>query len=178
MSVRIQDQTTRPIQLQRGVRQGDVISPKPFTAALEDVFKLLDCYGLGINIIGEYMTQLRFADDVVIWQRLWETLIRCSCLKPKVFEQCVLPVMTYGSETWSLTMGLIRRLRVTQRAMESAMLGVSLCDQTRNVKLRRRTRFTDIAQRVAKLKWQWSGHIVRRRDGRWGPEVLEWQPHW
>ncbi|CAH2237936.1 jg4630 [Pararge aegeria aegeria] len=35
---------------------------------------------------------------------------------------------------------------------------------------------SDIAQRVAKLKWQWAGHIVRRRDGRWGPKVLEWQP--
>ncbi|CAH2269950.1 jg24544 [Pararge aegeria aegeria] len=34
----------------------------------------------------------------------------------------------------------------------------------------------DIAQRAAKLKWQWAGHIVRRKDGRWGPKVLEWQP--
>ncbi|CAH2239479.1 jg21486 [Pararge aegeria aegeria] len=39
-----------------------------------------------------------------------------------------------------------------------------------------RTRVTDIAQRVAKLKWQWAGHIVRRRNGLWGPKVLEWQP--
>ncbi|CAH2248562.1 jg24159 [Pararge aegeria aegeria] len=84
--------------------------------------------------------------------------------------------MTYGSETWSLTMGLIRRLRVTQRAMERAMLGVSLRDRIRNVEIRRRTKVTDIAQRVAKLKWQWAGHIVRRKDGRWGLKVLEWQP--
>ncbi|CAH2232855.1 jg16616 [Pararge aegeria aegeria] len=40
-----------------------------------------------------------------------------------------------------------------------------------------RTRVTDIAQRVTKLKWQWAGHILWRRDGRWGPKVLEWQPH-
>ncbi|CAH2249803.1 jg6087 [Pararge aegeria aegeria] len=73
-------------------------------------------------------------------------------------------------------MGLIRRLRVTQRAMERAMLGVSLRDRIRNVEIRRRTRVTDIAQRVANLKWQWAGHIVRRKDGRWGPKVLEWQP--
>ncbi|CAH2251286.1 jg5978 [Pararge aegeria aegeria] len=71
---------------------------------------------------------------------------------------------------------LIRRLRVTQRAMERAMLGVSLRDRIRNVEILRRTRVTDIAQRVAKLKWQWAGHIVRRKDGRWGPKVLEWQP--
>ncbi|CAH2261953.1 jg7002 [Pararge aegeria aegeria] len=52
--------------------------------------------------------------------------------------------------------------------------GVSLRGQIRNVEIRRRT--TGIAQRVAKLKWQWAGHIVRRRDGRWGLKVLEWQP--
>ncbi|CAH2228318.1 jg3885 [Pararge aegeria aegeria] len=39
-----------------------------------------------------------------------------------------------------------------------------------------RTRVTDIAQRVAKLKWQWAGHIARRTDGRWGLKVLEWRP--
>ncbi|CAH2267257.1 jg14725 [Pararge aegeria aegeria] len=55
-------------------------------------------------------------------------------------------------------MGLIRRLRVTQRAMERAMLGVSLRD------------------RVAKLMWQWAGHLARRTDGRWGLKVLEWRP--
>ncbi|CAH2237352.1 jg12066 [Pararge aegeria aegeria] len=81
-----------------------------------------------------------------------------------------------GSETWSLTMGLIRRLRVTQRAMERAMLRVSLRDLIRNEEIRRRTRVTDIAQRVAKLKWQWAGHIARRTDGRWGLKVLEWRP--
>ncbi|CAH2238579.1 jg17165 [Pararge aegeria aegeria] len=56
------------------------------------------------------------------------------------------------------------------------MLGVSLRDQIRNEEIRRRTRVTEIAQRVAKLKWQWAGHIVRRKDGRWDPKVLEWQP--
>ncbi|CAH2268573.1 jg20068 [Pararge aegeria aegeria] len=60
-------------------------------------------------------------------------------------------------ETWSLTMGLIRMLRVTQRAMEGAMLGISLRDQIRNEATRRRTRFTDIA---------------RRTNGRWGLKVL------
>ncbi|CAH2244007.1 jg2517 [Pararge aegeria aegeria] len=54
-----------------------------------------------------------------------------------------------------------------------AMLGVSLRDQIRNEEIRRRTRVTDIAQRVAKLKWKWAGHIARRTDGRWGSKVLE-----
>ncbi|CAH2243396.1 jg5201 [Pararge aegeria aegeria] len=66
------------------------------------------------------------------------------------------------------------RLRVTQRAMETAMLGISLRDQIRNVEIRRRTRVTDIAQ-LLKLKWPRAGHIVRRRYGRWGAKVLKWQ---
>ncbi|KAJ8719488.1 hypothetical protein PYW08_011663 [Mythimna loreyi] len=84
--------------------------------------------------------------------------------------------MTYGSETWSLTMGLLRRLKVTQRAMERAMLGISLLDRIRNDEIRRRTKSTDIARRIASLKWQWAGHIARRTDGRWGGKVLEWRP--
>ncbi|CAH2267836.1 jg5772 [Pararge aegeria aegeria] len=51
--------------------------------------------------------------------------------------------------TYNVRMGLIRRLRVTQRAMERAMLGVSLCDRISNVEIRRRIRVTDIAQRVS-----------------------------
>ncbi|CAH2240872.1 jg9609 [Pararge aegeria aegeria] len=42
----------------------------------------------------------------------------------------------------------------------------------RNEEILRGTRVTDIAQRVAKLKWQWAGHIARRTDGRWGLKVL------
>ncbi|CAH2237101.1 jg24440 [Pararge aegeria aegeria] len=60
--------------------------------------------------------------------------------------------MTYGSETWSLTMGLIE----------------GFIEGLRNEEIRRRTRVTDIAQRDAKLKWKWAGHIARRTDGRWG----------
>ncbi|CAH2239462.1 jg21470 [Pararge aegeria aegeria] len=55
------------------------------------------------------------------------------------------------------------------------MLEVSLRYQIRNEAIRRRTTVTDIAQRVAKLKWQWAGHKARRTDGRWGRKVLEWR---
>ncbi|CAK1595227.1 unnamed protein product [Parnassius mnemosyne] len=39
-----------------------------------------------------------------------------------------------------------------------------------------RTRVTDIAQRISKLKCQWAGYVARRTDNRWGKMVLEWQP--
>ena len=64
-------------------------------------------------------------------------------LKRRTFEQCVLPVMVYGSETWTLTRQNIHKLQFTQRAMERAVLGISVRDRIRNTESRRRTRLTD-----------------------------------
>ncbi|CAH2215527.1 jg22391 [Pararge aegeria aegeria] len=59
-----------------------------------------------------------------------------------------------SSNRCSLPMSLIRRLSDTQRAMERAMLGVTPRDKIRNEEIRGITKVPDIAQRVAKLKWQ------------------------
>ncbi|KAI8439095.1 hypothetical protein MSG28_012958 [Choristoneura fumiferana] len=90
-------------------------------------------------------------EDIV--ERMLEPCIMDVKIVPetRVFDQCVLPVMTYGAETWSLTVGLLERLKVTQRAMERAMLGVSLRDRIRNTEIRRRTKVTDIAGKICKL---------------------------
>ena len=84
-----------------------------------------------------------------------------QCLKRKVFDQCVLPVMTYGAETLTLTTASANKLMVTQRKMERSMLGVSLRDHIRNEDLRRRTGVTDVVNQIRKLKWNWAGHVAR-----------------
>ncbi|CAD6199453.1 unnamed protein product [Caenorhabditis auriculariae] len=65
------------IPIGKGVRQGDTISPKLFSTALEDVMRQLDWDTerdwesdnevRGINIDGKVLTNLRFADDIVIF---------------------------------------------------------------------------------------------------------------
>ena len=58
---------SKPIHINRGVRQGDTISPKIFTTAIEEeVFKTLNLEKNGVNVDGEYLTDLRFADDVAL----------------------------------------------------------------------------------------------------------------
>ena len=49
--------------IHRGVRQGDSLSPKLFTAVMDEVFKKA---GISdeVNVDGENLTNLRFADDV------------------------------------------------------------------------------------------------------------------
>ncbi|CAG9115911.1 unnamed protein product [Plutella xylostella] len=81
-------------------------------------------------------------------------------LKTKDFNQCVLPVMTYGAETWALAVGLVHRFKVAQRAMERAMLGVSLINHIRmRFSVSQRINITDISVKICKLKWLCAGHI-------------------
>ena len=60
---------SKPFQVIRGVRQGDTSSPKLFTACLEKVFRKLNWSRRGILIDGEYLSHLRFADDIIIFTR-------------------------------------------------------------------------------------------------------------
>ncbi|XP_045446920.1 uncharacterized protein LOC123655128 [Melitaea cinxia] len=53
--------------VQKGVRQGDPLSPKLFSAVLESIFRNLDWESKGIKIDGELLNHLRFADDIVVF---------------------------------------------------------------------------------------------------------------
>ena len=59
-------ENTKCIQIGRGVRQGDTISPKLFITVLEYAFKKLNWENKGLNIDGRNLTNLRFADDIVL----------------------------------------------------------------------------------------------------------------
>lgn len=65
--------------IKRGVRQGDPISPKLFTAVLEQMFRKLNWEHLGLNINGSRLNHLRFADDLVLLEedpKLLESMIQ------------------------------------------------------------------------------------------------------
>ncbi|CAH2104737.1 unnamed protein product [Euphydryas editha] len=55
------------IKIKRGVKQGDSLSPKLFIAVLEMIFKRLKWENLGILINNEYLSHLRFADDIILF---------------------------------------------------------------------------------------------------------------
>ena len=54
------------IRIKRGVRQGDTISPKLFTPTLESIFRKLNWENKGMTIYGEFLSNLRFADDIFL----------------------------------------------------------------------------------------------------------------
>ena len=58
--------STSAFRIKRGVRQGDTISPKLFTATLESIFRRLNWENKGVKIDGEFLSNLRFADDIFL----------------------------------------------------------------------------------------------------------------
>lgn len=222
MSVQLHENSNK-IKINRGVRPGATRSPKLFISVLESAFKHLNWDHKGISVDGNNLTNLRFADDIVlISSDLGEMksmlrdlksacekvglninisktkfmtnlvpsqnieingtkvkLVECYTylgheirlsrdnqttelkrritlswaafgklreifkrrdipmhLKRNALDRCVLPVMTYGAETLTLTTVMAKKLEITQRKMERSMLGVSLRDHIRNEHLR------------------------------------------
>ncbi|XP_043494475.1 uncharacterized protein LOC122519210 [Polistes fuscatus] len=186
---------TNSFPIDRSIRQGDTISPKLFTLALEGVFKRID---LSNNVVlfaeneedlKNMITELeQTSKEIGLKIHLTKTKTMCrqdlqitvtgkridnvreyiylGQNVTQVFKQCVLPVITYGAQTLILTIQIITKLEVTQMAMEKAMIGISLRHRIRKIWIRQRTKVTDITTRITQLKWNCTGHIARIRDNR------------
>lgn len=248
-------------KIERGVRQGDPLSPKLFSAALESVFRNLEWEDFGINVNGKKLNHLRFADDLVLfeedpiklgrmvsnlneesikiglkmntkktklmtnstevnigvdnellkyvseytylgqvvsfrdqmakeismrtaigWKRYWslkeimKSRELSMAIKRKAFDTCILPCLTYGCETWALTMAQRSKLARCQRAMERSMTGHKRKDRVRNSDLRIKTGVIDILTRIDQQKWRWTGHMLRDTLGKWSRQVTDWYP--
>lgn len=248
----------KEIKIKRGVRQGDPISPKLFSAVLEEIFRRMDWKGKGLSINGEKLTHLRFADDLVVfsptkeglqemlsdldtesrkaglimntsktkimtngteepivvggsvieyvseyiylghlistsdlmskeidrrianaWKQYWRLRAIMKDkqismdIKRKLFDTCILPVLTYGCQTWALNKSQIRKLTTCQNAMNRSMMGKKRSDKIRIETIRNHTKTRDVIVTIKKLKWKWAGHTVRGKD-KWSKSILFW----
>ena len=53
-------------KITNGMKQGDPLSSNLFNCVLEEIFRKMDWEGKGIKIGGEYLNNLRFADNIIL----------------------------------------------------------------------------------------------------------------
>ena len=80
--------------------------------------------------------------------------------KIKILESCVIPILTYGAQTWSLTKKQAQSLQTTQRSMERSILGVKRLEKIRNATIREKTGARDILETIALTKFRYAGHLA------------------
>lgn len=96
--------------------------------------------------------------------------------KKRLFDSCVLSVLTNGCQSWAVTDALKEKLAVEQKSMERKMLKISWTDKISNVKLRKQTKLIDVNVKAKTIKWRWAGHIQRYPDNRWPKTLENWIP--
>jgi hypothetical protein len=96
--------------------------------------------------------------------------------KRKLMNMCVLPVLTYGAASWTLTDHNAYRLQVEQRAMERIMTGISRIHHVTNEKIRSKSKIKDVVTKAMELKWRWAGHVARSEHERVSNQVKQWKP--
>ena len=89
-------------------------------------------------------------------------------------DTCILPCLTYGSQTWTFTNKIINKIIICQRAMERSILSLRKIHRIRSQEIRKKTKLTDALHQALKLKWNWAGHVTRYTDQRWTLKSTKW----
>ena len=98
-------------------------------------------------------------------------------MKRQIYNSCVLPAMTYGAETWALSIHAKNKLAAVQTKMERSMLKITYRDRKTNIWVREKTKVIDVIEQVRRRKWTWAGHVSRIRDNPWTLRITTWKPY-
>ncbi len=83
-------------------------------------------------------------------------------LKVRIYQSIILPIATYGSETWVLRKSDCQKLEAFEMRCLRSILGVNFLDKIRNDDIRQRLNTTStITEVVSRRRLKWFGHVVR-----------------
>uniref|UniRef100_A0A914W8L9 Reverse transcriptase domain-containing protein n=1 Tax=Plectus sambesii TaxID=2011161 RepID=A0A914W8L9_9BILA len=145
--------------------------------------------------LGSLVQEKKTASSVEVYSRIaqataaFASLKWCVWKKPNIsakmkiclFRSLVLPILLYGSETWTLLKADASKLEVFQMRCLRQILRVSICDRVRNEVIRDRCdKQPPIKEQIQQRHLRWFGHVCRMNDHRL-PRRLLWRqrpPEW
>jgi hypothetical protein len=95
--------------------------------------------------------------------------------KSQIFNMCIVPSLTYGCQTWTLTSKIIKKLETTQNSIERSILNFKKKDRKKLKTIKSLLKEnTDVVKYVRRQKWRWAGHVARMKDDRWTYKSTFW----
>jgi hypothetical protein len=104
-------------------------------------------------------------------------------LKIKIYKTVILPIVLYGYETWSLTLGEEQKLRVFQNRVLRRIFGPKREEDGSWIKLHNdelhslySSPNTDLRVVIKSWRMRWAGYVARMGKGRGVYRFLVWRP--
>jgi hypothetical protein len=102
-------------------------------------------------------------------------------LKIKIYKTVILPVVLYGCETWSVTLGEEHRLRVFENRVLRKIFGPKREEdgswrKLHNNELHDLYYSPNIVRVIKSTRMRWAGHVARMGEGRNAYRVLVGRP--
>jgi hypothetical protein len=105
----------------------------------------------------------------IIWSRKTISLQA----KLRIFLACVLPVLMYGSEVWSLTKAQERRLASFYHKCLRTIIGVNIGDRMTNDQLLKLTGQPSLNDILRRNRLRWFGHVNRAMTNDNEPSIVK-----
>ena len=94
-----------------------------------------------------------------------------------IFNSILKPILTYGSESWSLTSKTKSRIQASEMKVLRLIRGVTRLDRMQNIKIREDLKTTAVLESQEKTKMRWYGHVNRMDEQRPAKIYMKWKPH-
>ncbi|CAG9137025.1 unnamed protein product [Plutella xylostella] len=107
---------------------------------------------------------------------VWDSNVLTRRIKISLFDSIVKSVLLFGCETWRVTKGLTNKLQVFVNKSLRSILRVFWPKTIRNEDLWKLCRQSPIGKEIAKRKWRWIGHTVRRGATNAATIAFDWRP--
>jgi Reverse transcriptase (RNA-dependent DNA polymerase) len=96
--------------------------------------------------------------------RVWSQSKLSLSTKLRVYQTCIVPVLLYGSDTWTLLQADIHRLQAFHMRCQRRILGISWRDKITNVSITERTGLSHISAIIDTRRLALFGHVARLSD--------------
>ena len=177
--MKINEEKTKIMSI--GDNQSDQHHIKLGSRVLEEVesFSYLGSeIGQSAKVGKEVNIRLKKASTVYqMWRRkVFKNRSLSKTTKLKVFRTCVMPVLLYGAETWTVTQDEMRKLKTFHMGCIRDILGFTLWDRRRNEDLLKEADEQPMEKRMKEMRLRWFGHLQRMPDHWPQKQLLKFRP--
>ncbi|XP_062597430.1 uncharacterized protein LOC134258854 [Saccostrea cucullata] len=107
---------------------------------------------------------------------VWSSTALSTHIKLRIYNTNVKSVLLYGSETWRVTNTTSNKLQTFANRCLRHILNIRWPETISNKNLWAKTNQDSNTKQIARRKWRWIGHTLRKPPGDITRDSLEWSP--